>query len=104
MSLNKPSETEEEYFAREEAAKQHKLAVEKHREMVQAEREALKSLHWMHCPKCGMELKTIRFRDINIDRCFSCHGTFLDEGELELLVGPDNPGLLQRIAAVFRRD
>ena len=104
MSLSKPSETEEEYFAREDAAKQHKLTLEKAREMAQAERDALKVAHWMRCPKCGMELKTIRFREVNVDRCFNCHGTWLDEGELETIAGSDKPGLIQKIAAVFRRE
>jgi hypothetical protein len=104
MPLNKPSETEEEYFAREEAAKQHRLALEKARAMAEEERAALKAAHWMRCPKCGMELRTMRFRDVNVDRCFNCHGTWLDEGELETIAGPDQPGLLQKIAAVFRRD
>lgn len=104
MSIKKPSETEEEFFAREEAAKQHKLAVERAREMKAAELEEMKKLHWMHCPKCGMELKTITFRDVTIDRCFSCHGTWLDAGELELLTGREPGGLLNKIAAVFRSE
>ncbi len=104
MSLKKPSETEEEYFAREEAAKLYRVTLEKHRQMAQEERAALKKLHFMHCPKCGMELKSIRFRDVVVDRCFNCHGTWLDEHELEKLVGHEGPGLLERIAAVFRQD
>ncbi len=103
MSLKKPSETEEEYFAREEAAKQYRLAFEKARQMAVEERELLKAAHWMRCPKCGMELKTIRFRAVNVDRCFNCHGTWLDEGELETIAGNDRAGLLEKIAAVFRR-
>jgi uncharacterized protein len=103
MSLKKPSETEEEYFAREEAARQKKAAIERARMIAQAEREELKKLHWMRCPKCGMELKTITFREVAIDRCYSCGGTWLDEGELETLTGKE-PGLLGKIAAVFRSE
>jgi hypothetical protein len=103
MSIKKPSETEEEYFAREEAAKQHKLVVEQQRKLAEAEKERLKALHFMHCPKCGSELKTIAFQGVQIDRCFNCHGTFLDEKEFEQLVGKE-PGFLERVAAVFRRD
>lgn len=104
MSLKKPSETEEEYFAREEALKHHKAAIEAQREMAASERESLRVQHFMHCPKCGMELKTIHFREVQVDRCFGCHGTWLDQGELERLAGPDRADLLQRIAAVFRPD
>lgn len=103
MTLKKPSESEEEFFAREEAAKQKKLAIERARALAQAEREELKQRHWMRCPKCGMELKTVTFKEVAIDRCFSCHGTWLDEGELERLTGKE-PGLLGRIAAVFRSE
>jgi uncharacterized protein len=100
--MKKPSETEDEYFAREEAARLARMALEKTRELEAEEREKMKRLHWMHCPKCGMELKRIEFKDIQIDRCFNCHGTWLDEGELEAVAGKE-PGFVDRIAAVFRR-
>jgi uncharacterized protein len=103
MSVKKPSETEEEYFAREEAEKQRKIAIERARALAQAEKEALKQLHYMHCPKCGFELKAMTFHDVHVERCFNCHGTWLDEGELERLAGRE-PGLLQKIAAVFRHE
>jgi len=104
MSLNKPSETEEEYFAREEAVKLYRATLEQKRKMAKEEREALKAQHFMHCPKCGMELKTVRLRDVAVERCFNCRGTWFDESELERLVGHEGPGLLERIAAVFRHD
>jgi hypothetical protein len=103
MTIKKPSDTEEEYFAKEEAAKLHKQVVEQRRALAQAEKEQLKNLHFMHCPKCGAELHTIAFHGVQIDRCFSCNGTFLDEKEFNELVGKE-PGFLSRIAAVFRRD
>jgi uncharacterized protein len=100
--MKKPSETEDEYFARDEAARLARLALEKSRVLEAEERERLKQLHWMHCPKCGMELKRIEFKDIQIDRCFNCHGTWLDDGELEKVAGRE-PGFIDRVAAVFRR-
>ncbi len=103
MSVKKPSEPEEEFFAREEAAKQKKAAIERARAQSQAERDELRKRHWMRCPKCGMELRTITYREVAIDRCFNCHGTWLDEGELERLTGRE-PGLLAKIAAVFRSE
>jgi uncharacterized protein len=103
MSIKKPSESEEEFFAREEAAKQKKAAIERARTIAQTERDELKRMHWMRCPKCGMELQTINYREVAIDRCFNCHGTWLDEGELERLTGKE-PGLLGKIAAVFRSE
>ena len=50
----------------------------------------------------GHGLDTIKFRDVAIDKCFHCNGTWLDAGELERLAGHDD-NLLHRIAAVFKR-
>ena len=86
MSL-KPHATEEEYFAREQALKRENLAKEEAERKAQEEREALKKLHWMHCPKCGQLLTptTAPFSHLQVDRCESCHGLWFDKGEVELL-------------------
>jgi Zn-finger nucleic acid-binding protein len=96
----KPSSTEEEFFAREEAEKKAKLAHEKAREVAHREREELKKLHYMRCPKCGMELEEIAFRGILVDKCFSCHGVWFDDGEVEKLAGNDD-GTWDRILGFF---
>lgn len=82
---DKPSSTEEEYFAREEIEKKRKLAIEQSQSMAAQQREDLKKLHFMKCPKCGMDLQALKRGDIEIDTCFNCHGIFLDGGELERL-------------------
>ena len=82
---DKPSSTEEEYFAREEIEKKRKLALQQSQSMAAQQREDLKKLHYMKCPKCGMDLQSIQRGDIEIDTCFNCHGVFLDSGELERL-------------------
>jgi len=56
------------------------------------ELKRLKELHWMRCPKCGMELKEISYRHIAIDECFSCGGVFLDAGELEQIAAKEGSG------------
>jgi hypothetical protein len=101
MTVKKPSSEEEEYFAREEAQKRHKLAVEKSAAMKAEEKEALKKLHFMRCPSCGMQLEKVQFHGITIDRCFSCGGTFLDAGELEHLAGKEH-GVIAKIVALFK--
>jgi dTDP-4-dehydrorhamnose 3,5-epimerase-like enzyme len=58
--FEKPSSTEEEYFAREEIEKKRRLALKQADEMATAEKNRLKALHYMHCPKCGMKLQTVR--------------------------------------------
>ena len=102
MSTKKPSHEEEEFFAKEEATRLHNLAVERMRKLRHEEQEKLKVLHWMHCPKCGDQLQTVKFKGLAIDTCFHCNGTWLDAGELEALAGREND-LLNRIVAVFRR-
>ena len=50
-----------------------------------AERQRLKDLHYMKCPKCGHDLKVETLDAIEIDRCTYCEGFFVDAGELEQL-------------------
>lgn len=82
----KPSESEEEYFAREDALKKKKLALQLKDEMDKKEREELKKLHHMHCPKCGQKLHVVDLHGIDVDLCFACGGTWLDKGEIEHLI------------------
>src|SRR4051812_12722068 len=104
MSTKKPSDTEDEYFAKEEANRLHALAVETQRKTAAAEAEKLKQLHYMHCPKCGFALDTIQVQGLAVDRCFHCGGTWLDHGELEQLVGNREPGhLLKALVSLFQR-
>jgi hypothetical protein len=84
--FDKPSNTEEEYFAREDIEKKRKLALEQAAATEQAEKARLKALHFMRCPKCGMQLQAVMHGKVEIDSCFNCHGIFLDAGELEVLM------------------
>lgn len=101
MTGIKPSQTEEEYFARVEAEKKKKLAEDFKRKLTEAQQAELKALHWMHCPKCGMELQAVPFKGITIDKCFHCHGVFLDDGELEKVAGEEG-GFLHSVFSLFR--
>ncbi len=42
------------------------------------------------CPKCGNAMRTYERNGITIDQCRSCHGIFLDRGELERLIGAES--------------
>lgn len=79
----KPSESEEEYFARIEYEKRKQAEREKQEKMAAAEKERLRNLHRMKCPKCGMDLIEIDYRSIKVDKCSGCEGVWLDPGELE---------------------
>ena len=63
------------------------------------EREAQKQLHWMRCCKCGAEMDEIVFRGVRVDKCLRCGGVYLDDGELEQLVG--KPGWIQALRSFF---
>jgi len=80
---NKPSKIEDEYFVREDAEKKRKLALQAKKEKKAAELKALKELHFMHCPKCGLGMQEVKYKHVDVDVCFSCGGVFLDKGELE---------------------
>ncbi len=84
--------TEDEWFARneKEMLEAARVAREK-REHERAEREALeerqrvKQLHFMKCPKCGHDLVQRDLEGVNVDQCSFCEGVFLDAGELDAL-------------------
>ncbi len=97
----KPSSAEEEYFARQEAERRRKVAEERQAALLAEERERARALHFMKCPKCGMQLEEITFSDVRIDKCFPCGGTWLDNGELEL-IREKEAGFLGRLLNVFR--
>ncbi|MDD5205774.1 MAG: zf-TFIIB domain-containing protein [Desulfobacterales bacterium] len=85
--INKPSENEEEYFARIEFENKKKLEQEKHLKLAAEEKKRLQELHFMHCPKCGMELIEISHKGISVDKCPSCEGVWLDSGDLNMAWG-----------------
>jgi uncharacterized protein len=104
--LDKPSTQEDEYFAREDIEKKRKLALEQSRETAQQQREQLKALHHMKCPKCGMDLHTLRKGSVEIDTCFHCHGMWLDAGELEKLLADDSPqrgSVMKAVLNIFKK-
>lgn len=96
----KPS-NEEEYFARQEMERRRKFAEERQARLLAEERERERALHFMKCPKCGMELEEIAFGEVRIDKCFGCEGIWLDKGELES-VRKKEAGFLGKMLDVFR--
>ena len=44
----------------------------------------------MNCPACKEPMIVLELDEVEIDYCVSCHGIWLDAGELEILLGdPD---------------
>ncbi|HEX7707017.1 MAG TPA: zf-TFIIB domain-containing protein [Thermoanaerobaculia bacterium] len=99
--IGKPAKAEDEYFARQELERRKKWAEEQSAKMASEERERLKQLHYMKCPKCGMDLQEIDLQGVKVDQCASCGGIYLDAGELEQLSKQDQ-GVVGRVFSIFR--
>jgi len=84
--IDNPSENEEEYFKLQELRKIRELRKSAAVETVEKEKKRLKELHWMRCPKCGLELAEVEYKQTMVDACFACGGLFLDGGEIERIL------------------
>ena len=98
----KPSEREAEYIARMEYERLKKIEEEKHKRLKAEEKKKLKELHYMRCPKCGMEMIEIDYKGIKIDKCSECEGIWLDAGELEAVSKLEKSGL-EKLFSVFKK-
>lgn len=101
MSL-KPSKKEEEYIARLEFEAKKKREEERQKQLLAEEKKRLKELHFMRCPKCGMELIEVPYKNLKIDKCSSCSGIWLDAGELEQITNFEK-NALDKLFSVFKK-
>jgi len=97
----KPSTPEETFFAKQELERKRSLALAQEERLRGDERRRLKDLHWMRCPKCGMELLEIEHLGHKVDQCSACRGLWLDAGELESLTTAEEGGFLGNLRKVF---
>lgn len=97
----KPSEAEEEYFARQEFERKKKLAEERMKLISEKEKENLKTTHFMHCPRCGMELIEVKYKEVEVDECPNCRGFWLDAGEIEK-IGTEKDKFLSNVLKIFK--
>jgi hypothetical protein len=99
----KPSTTEDEYFVREDAEKKRRIALETKKALAAEEQKRLKDLHWMRCPKCGMQMQQVNLRkNLDVDTCFACGGVFLDKGEIDVIAAPQQKGIMGAILNWFK--
>jgi Zn finger protein HypA/HybF involved in hydrogenase expression len=98
----KPSEKEEEFFAKMEFERKKKIEEEKHKMLAAEQKSRLRELHYMRCPKCGMELIEIDYKGIKIDECSECEGIWLDAGELETVAKLEKTGL-DKFFSIFKK-
>jgi uncharacterized protein len=100
--VQKPSGKEEDFFAREEYERRKRTLEEQQQKLAEDEKQRLRDLHLMKCPKCGMDLVEIDYRTIKIDKCSACEGIWLDAGELEEVSKLEKPGL-DKLFNFFRK-
>ena len=99
--MSQKNENEEEYFIRLEFERAKKVEEDLKKKMLEDERSSLKELHYMRCPKCGMQLVEIDYKGIKIDKCTECNGVWLDHGELEAIVNLDK-SVISRLLTGFK--
>jgi hypothetical protein len=98
----KPTDHEDEYFTRIEQEMKKLREERQKKQSSKEEREKLRELHFMKCPKCGMDLIEISFKGMKIDECSTCKGMWLDSGELDALAKIEKP-VLERLFSVFKQ-
>ena len=90
-ATKKPTSSEDEFIAREEARRAELKRIEREHQEAEAARKARIGT----CPR-GDATKLVEetFQHLKIDRCPTCHGVWLDPGELEQIAS-DNAGLVR---------
>ena len=96
----KPTEQEDEYFARLEFERQRNALDERGARAADDERQRVLSVVRGRCPKCGAELIPVPYRGIELDKCSRCQGVWLDVGELDH-VATDDVGLFGSVRRIF---
>ena len=92
-----PSRNEDEYFAKEDAARIKAL-----RDKLDADRKkAERSTVLNKCPKDGTQLVEREFHNVKVDNCPTCKGMWLDAGEFEVLAHVDRNEISRFIGSLF---
>jgi hypothetical protein len=88
-----------------EEAREARARREKERAQKEAtgERERLRQLHFMKCPKCGHDMKEEDLQGVKVDRCSFCEGLYFDAGELDQVLlkkEEDRKGFFRRLVKI----
>ena len=94
----KPSKNEDEYFARRDA----EILKAGTDAAAKAATDGERRSHFMRCPKCGSQLKTETYHNVEVDRCPECLGVWFDAGEAEALIRSDEGGLGSIFKSIVR--
>jgi len=100
--MEERSNPEDVYIKRMEIERQQKKEIQSRANMEEAEKQKLKALHSMNCPKCGLRLIEIEYEHVLVDKCTGCEGIFLDAGDLETIIDLEKSSL-DKFFSVFRK-
>jgi hypothetical protein len=78
----KPSQNEDEYFARRDA----EWVKARRAELDKQQATAAKEAGTPKCPRCGTPLTEREFQNVKLDACDRCKGVWFDAGELEMVM------------------
>ncbi len=98
----KSTAQEEEYIKRQEIERLKKAEEEKLKGLSKTEKKRLKELHFMKCPKCGVDLFEIEFKGVTVDKCAECDGIWLDAGEFDA-ASQMSKGAMDKFFSVFKK-
>jgi hypothetical protein len=78
----KPSQNEDEYFAKRDAEwiRERRAALDRQ------EQGAANAAKGLKCPRCDSALTEREFANVKLDACPKCKGVWLDAGELEMVM------------------
>src|SRR5438552_18431907 len=74
MMQVKPTQQEEEYFARLEFERRRKVLEERETQAAEEERRRILAVARGRCPKCAGELVPVPYRGVELDKCSRCQG------------------------------
>ena len=78
----KPSQNEDEYFAKRDA----EWLRERRAQLDREQAAAAKATSALACPRCGTALTERAFQNIKLEACEKCKGVWCDAGELEMVM------------------
>lgn len=78
----KPSQNEDDYFAKRDA----EWIRERRAELDRQEKAASTATKTLKCPRCGNALTEREFQNVKLDACDKCKGVWFDAGEVEMVM------------------
>ncbi len=96
----KPTDQENEYFAKLEYERRKQELTEQAEPPGDRASPDPAAAVPFRCPKCGADLIEMTYKGVEIDKCSSCAGLWLDCGELEQVMEGEE-GFLGSLKRIF---